>query len=80
MSLSPLRIQQRHKSKQDTALAEWAAQEATGQHISLEKFCTDHLLPEPAVLAFSRFRDFIEHRRSVLGDRLRGLLQYTTPP
>jgi hypothetical protein len=32
-------------------------------------------LPDFSFLEFSRFRDFIERRRTILGNRLRALLQ-----
>jgi hypothetical protein len=64
-----------NKSKQDTNLADWVRNEAKRQKVSEAKFCSDHFLPEPALLAFGRFREFIAERRRVLGDELRRILQ-----
>jgi hypothetical protein len=64
-----------NKSKQDSSLVDWACKEAKRQSISLTKFCVDRQLPvDPALLDFSRFRDFIIERRKILGDQLRQLL------
>ena len=65
-----------NKSKQDRALSSWVTEEAKRQNVSAEKFCADHLLPAPLLLDFLRFRDFIEARRRILGDRLRSLLTH----
>lgn len=64
-----------NKSKQDTDLAIWVRTEALRQKISEAKFCMDRQLPDPAMLSFDRFREFIAERRRILGQELRGILQ-----
>lgn len=64
-----------NQSKQDKSLEDWVAQEAVRQNISPVKFCADHLLPDPTNLSFLQFREFIQARRRLLGDRLRALLK-----
>lgn len=64
-----------NQSKQDASLVDWTKEEAEHQKISMEKFCTDHLLPDPTKLAFPEFRSFIEARRKTVGEKLRELLQ-----
>ncbi len=64
-----------NKSKNDTPLADWAKKEVVRQKISVEKFCSDHLLPDDsALLAFANFQKFIAERRKILGKQLRELL------
>jgi hypothetical protein len=64
-----------NKSKQTTALAEWARGEAKRLNMSESEFCIKRQLPEnPELLAFSRFRDFIAERRKSLGAALRNVL------
>ena len=64
-----------NQSKQDSALGDWAQQEAKRQGISETKFCNDHQLPtNQAILNFSRFPEFIAERRIILGQQLRSLL------
>jgi len=64
-----------NKSKSDTPLAEWVNSEVARQNISIEKFCSDHLLPrEYDLLSFSKFPKFIDARRAILRERLRGLM------
>jgi len=49
--------------------------EATRLHVSEKEFCINRELPEDtALLAFSRFRDFIAERRKNLGAALRKVL------
>lgn len=64
-----------NKSKSDTPLEDWVKTETTRQKVSLEKFCSDHLLPnEFSMLAFTEFQEFISERRKILGQQLRELL------
>lgn len=64
-----------NKSKNNTPLADWAKVETARQKISVEKFCSDHLLPEEsALLAFTNFPEFIAERRKILGKQLQELL------
>jgi hypothetical protein len=64
-----------NKSKQDTDLASWVQTEAKRQKISEAKFCADRQLPDPSLLPFERFREFITERRRNLGEELRQLLK-----
>ena len=64
-----------NNSKQDTALADWVHTESKRQKVSETKFCLDRQLPDPALLKFNRFRDFIGQRRIILGKELRRILQ-----
>lgn len=64
-----------NKSKQDVDLAAWVRIEAQRQNVSEEKFCADRQLPEPSLLSFKRFRDFIAERRRILGQEIRAILQ-----
>jgi uncharacterized protein with ParB-like and HNH nuclease domain len=64
-----------NKSKNDRPLADWTKIEAARQKISVEKFCSDHLLPvDPALLAIGSFRKFIAERRKIVDKQLRDLL------
>jgi uncharacterized protein with ParB-like and HNH nuclease domain len=63
-----------NKSKQDKNLEDWAAKEAKRQKVTMEQFCVARLLPEPALLSFPRFQQYIEARRKVLSDKLRAAL------
>lgn len=64
-----------NQSKQNMPLAKWVFNESQKQGVSETKFCEDHLFPsDPLLLEFSRFPDFIEDRRKLLGQRLRALL------
>jgi hypothetical protein len=64
-----------NKSKQDTDLATWVRAEAQRQKTSEAKFCLDRQLPDPAMLSFDRFREFIAEWRRILGQELRRILQ-----
>jgi hypothetical protein len=64
-----------NQSKQDTDLATWVSTEANRQIISSAKFCSDRLLPDPSLLTFAHFRDFTAQRRTIVGAKLRALLQ-----
>jgi hypothetical protein len=60
-----------NKSKQTTPLSDWARGEAARLHVSETEFSINRELPEDtALLAFSRFRDFIAERRKILGAAL----------
>jgi hypothetical protein len=62
-------------SKQTTPLSDWVRGEATRLHVSEKEFCVNRELPEDtALLAFSRFRDFIAERRKMLGAALGRIL------
>ncbi len=64
-----------NKSKQTTPLADWVRGEAARLHISEKEFCINRELPhDTAMLAFSRFRDFIAERRKTLSAALRAVL------
>jgi hypothetical protein len=63
-----------NQSKQHQNLAHWVAMEAKRQQISEAKFCSDRLIPDPSLLAFDKFRDFISKRQRLLGQQLRALL------
>lgn len=63
-----------NQSKQDRKLGEWVTMEAKRQQISEAKFCSDRQIPDPSLLAFDKFRDFISDRRRLLGQQLRALL------
>lgn len=65
-----------NKSKQDTPLATWAANEAIRQETTLKKFCVDHDFPTvDGGLVLLKFRDFVETRRKLLRQRLTEALQ-----
>jgi hypothetical protein len=64
-----------NKSKLATDLADWVRVEAQRQKVTESKFCLDRQLPNPATLAFGRFREFIAERKKILGQELRSILQ-----
>jgi len=64
-----------NKSKNNKPLADWVKMEIARQKISVEKFCSDHLLPhDSALLLFDSFQKFIVERRNILSKQLRELL------
>jgi hypothetical protein len=63
-----------NKSKQDKELAAWVMQEASRQKETETKFCLDHELPEPSLLAINDFPKFIKERRRILSGQLRAIL------
>ena len=64
-----------NRSKRDTDLATWVSKEANRQKISPAKFCSDRLLPDPSLLTFAHFKEFTTRRRTIVGAKLRTLLQ-----
>lgn len=64
-----------NKSKQDKDLAAWVRTESKRQKVSEAKFCSDRQLPDPVLLKFNRFRDFITERRKILSKELRRILR-----
>jgi len=64
-----------NKSKNNTRLSDWVKAETARQKISVEKFCSDRLLPNGfTLISFMNFRKFIAERRNILGRKLRELL------
>ena len=63
-----------NQSKQDQDLTNWVAMEAKRQQVSDAKFCLDREIPDPSLLPFDKFPDFITERRKLLGQRIRTLL------
>jgi hypothetical protein len=55
-------------------LADWVTMEAKRQQASDAKFYSDRDIPDPSLLAFAKFPEFISERRKLLGQRIRTLL------
>lgn len=62
-----------NKSKQDKSLKDWVSLEAKERKLTLDEFCTKHLIPP--VLDIADFPKFIEQRKTLLRKLLSHLIE-----